>query len=52
VFGDQVDAVRKISPYLIPYDKLKDEIKDLDRDTIRNIPELLRRIEMKAVEIS
>jgi hypothetical protein len=30
----------------VPYDALSEEIKELDRDTIRNIPELLSMIGM------
>jgi len=32
------------SPYLVPYSELTDEIKQLDRDTIDNIPVLLEKI--------
>ena len=32
------------SPYLIPYDKLKEEIKEYDRETVRLIPCLLAKI--------
>ena len=46
VYGTQRNADEKISPYLIPYDQLSEEIKDLDRDTIRNIPILLDMIGM------
>ncbi len=37
---------KKTSPYLVPYEKLPEEIKDLDRDIIRNIPSLLSLIGM------
>jgi len=43
-FGEVKDIEKKISPYLVPYDALSDEIKNLDRDTIRNIPVLLGMI--------
>lgn len=42
------DAARKITPYLVPYDQLSEEIKEKDRDVIRNIPALLERIGMAA----
>ena len=38
--GDK-DIENKKTPYLIPYDELSEEIKDYDRDTIRNIPKLV-----------
>lgn len=37
------DVANKITPYLIPYDELTEEIKELDRDAIRNIPLLLAK---------
>ena len=46
VLGGQVDAEKKITPYLVPYKKLPEEIKQLDRDPVQNIPVLLSRIGM------
>ncbi|MFB0919684.1 MAG: RyR domain-containing protein, partial [Oscillospiraceae bacterium] len=46
VSGDHVDAEKKITPYLVPYSKLSEEIKQLDRDPVENIPKLLSRIGM------
>ena len=37
------NAEKKTSPYLVPYDQLSEEIKDYDRDAIRNIPALAER---------
>lgn len=37
------NAEQKTSPYLVPYDQLSEEIKDYDRDAIRNIPALVDR---------
>jgi hypothetical protein len=45
-YGEIKNIEKKISPYIVPYDELTEEIKDLDRDTIRNIPELLDMIGM------
>lgn len=45
-YGAVKNVEQKISPYLKPYDELSEEIKELDRDTIRNIPELLTMIGM------
>ncbi len=47
-FGEVKDVEKKVSPYLVPYDELSEEIKNLDRDTIRNIPVLLGMIGMAA----
>ena len=46
VFGKIKDVDNKISPYLIPYHELDDDIKEFDRDTVRNIPTLLEMIGM------
>jgi hypothetical protein len=45
-YGPVRNADEKTSPYLVPYNQLTEEIKDLDRDTIRNIPILLDMIGM------
>ena len=50
VAGDVVDAEKKTTPYLIPYSRLPEEIKQLDRDPVENIPILLEKIGMKAVK--
>ncbi len=34
---------QKTSPYLVPYDQLSEEIKEYDRDAVRNIPALAER---------
>lgn len=47
--GDKADHVNKITPYLIPYNQLSEEVKQLDRDPVENIPVLLPRIGMKIV---
>ncbi len=47
--GAVVDSNKKESPYFVPYNELSEEIKQLDRDTIENIPVLLSRIGMKIV---
>ena len=45
-YGGIKNVEKKISPYIVSYGKLTEEIKDLDRDTIRNIPELLSMVGM------
>ena len=35
------DIEKKLSPYLVPWNELADDIKEYDRDTIRALPELL-----------
>jgi hypothetical protein len=38
------DDATKVSPYLVPYDDLPDEIKDIDRTFVRDIPVRLATI--------
>jgi hypothetical protein len=45
-FGETKDEHQKVSPYLVPYQELSEDVKELDRDTVRNIPALLDRIGM------
>lgn len=51
VLGECTDHVKKTSPYLkTPYVDLPEDIKQLDRDSIENIPILLERIGMAVYE--
>ncbi len=52
ITGEVVDADKKTTPYLVPYDKLPEAIKQLDRDPVENIPILLSRIGMAIVKRS
>lgn len=49
-YGAVKDTERKVSPYLVPFDELDETVKENDRDTIRNIPNLLGMIGMKAIK--
>ena len=41
------DVERKVTPYLVPYDDLPENIKDYDRDTVRNLSRLLTLIQQE-----
>ena len=43
------DIGRKSTPYLIPFDELPDDIADLDRDAVRQIPGALESVDLKVV---
>ncbi|WNG94319.1 TrkA family potassium uptake protein [Mycobacterium sp. ITM-2016-00318] len=43
------DVGRKTTPYLIPFDELPDDIADLDRDAVRQIPDALALVDLKAI---
>lgn len=44
VFGTEKDSENKVSPYLIPYSLLPEEIKEYDRNAVRNLPKLLNMV--------
>jgi len=46
IYGLAKSTKKKISPHLIPYDDLPEEIKEIDRESIRQIPNLLGKIGM------
>jgi hypothetical protein len=41
------DAEKKTTPYLVPFDDLTEEIKDYDRDVVRNIFPMLHELGLK-----
>jgi hypothetical protein len=41
IAGPERDVERKITPYLIPYAELTDDVKEWDRQAVRAIPEVL-----------
>ena len=51
VYGPVKNVDKKISPYLVPYGELTEDIKELDREAVRNIPDLLEMIGMAIYEI-
>jgi len=46
-YGDKRDDKQKIHPSLVPYENLSEPEKEKDRDTIRQIPEILSRIDFQ-----
>ena len=47
VYSKERDASKKISPYLVPWNELPDEIKEYDRQTIRALPDLLASVKFE-----
>ncbi len=43
VFGERRDPTKKTSPYLVPSSELPDDIRELDRQMVRNLPVLLAK---------
>lgn len=44
-YGEQIDKPRRISPYLVPWSELAEEIRERDRQAVRQIPHLLSLID-------
>jgi hypothetical protein len=50
-YGPVKDVENKITPYLVPYDSLTKEIKDLDRNAVRALPAALVQADLKIVRL-
>ena len=48
-YAEEKDVDKKESPYMVPWNKLTEEIKEYDRDPVRNIPKILNSVGMKVV---
>jgi hypothetical protein len=44
-YGPKKDVDQKVSPYLLPWSQLSEEVKGWDRNTVRELPKLLAMIE-------
>jgi hypothetical protein len=45
------DETRKESPYLIPYDDLSEDVKEIDRETVRAVPAFLAEVDFGVVRV-
>lgn len=50
-YGSKRDSVNKISPFLVPWQDLSEEVKDYDRNAVRNWPALFGKIGLKICKI-
>lgn len=41
--GPQKDAERRITPYLVPWSELAEDVRELDRNAVRRIPRILAK---------
>ncbi len=44
VWGERKDAIKKANPYLVPSSELPDDVRELDRQMVRQIPGLLAKV--------
>jgi ppGpp synthetase/RelA/SpoT-type nucleotidyltranferase len=50
--GPEKDVERKLSPHLIPWDRLSTEIQNQDRSAVRKLPQLLAQVGLEVVRIA
>jgi len=43
-WGRERDVANKISPYLVPWSELPEDVKEWDRNTVKKIPEFLAKV--------
>ena len=48
-YGEEKDIGNLVTPYLVPWDELTEEIKQYDVDPVKNIPNLMNSIGLKVV---
>jgi hypothetical protein len=52
VYGKKRDVKKKISPFLVPWNELEEKVKELDRQTVRELPNLLAQTNFEIYRIS
>ena len=50
-WGPVKDVAKKVSPYIAPWSGLAEEVKELDRQAVRDIPHLLAKVGMEIVRV-
>jgi ppGpp synthetase/RelA/SpoT-type nucleotidyltranferase len=45
--GETTDYERKLSPYLVPWAKLPEDVREWDRQTVRRIPDYLAEVQLE-----
>lgn len=50
-YGEVKDVEKKVSPYLVPYEQLDEEVKQLDRDAVMNMIPLLESVGFEVCRI-
>ncbi len=50
-WGPTKDVAKKVSPYIIPWSALPEEMKESDREAVRHIPHLLAEVGMEIIRM-
>ena len=48
-YAPEKDVERKESPYLVPWEELPEDVRELDRNAVRTIPDVLARAGLRVV---
>jgi hypothetical protein len=51
VYGPERDVERKITPYLVPWSELPEDVKEWDREAVRAIPEVLAQAKFEVYRL-
>jgi hypothetical protein len=51
IYGPKRDNELKTSPYLVPWEELDEDVKNYDRDSVRNIPKILYKAGLEIYSI-
>jgi len=49
--GEKRDVVKKVSPYLVSWEELPEDVKELDRQTVRKIPQFLAKVGLEVMRL-
>ncbi|MDR1184990.1 MAG: hypothetical protein LBK67_09365 [Coriobacteriales bacterium] len=52
VLAPEKDDAKKETPFMVSYDELTDDIRELDRDTVRNIIPLVHKVGLKVFRLA
>ncbi|MCK4517211.1 NAD-binding protein [Candidatus Babeliales bacterium] len=50
-YGPVKDIKKKVSPSLISWENLSEDVKEIDRNAVRSIPSLLYRVDLKIIRL-
>ncbi len=49
-YGERKDVSHRISPYIAPWDDIPEEIKEYDRETVRNMIPIIEKSNLKVIK--
>jgi hypothetical protein len=52
MYGEERNVKKKISPYLVPWNELREKVKEWDRQTVRELPNFLAQVNFEIYRMS